>query len=249
MQRNKLEDKVFKMYRKERIGTKKNHYCESCKKSDKRDKLAGPISFFHIGSKFEKDRYKIVFVGKNSWYDKKDFKDEAKGMPFADARKTGMDSIKGEDEGVKSAYWNYMRAIIEKLYNPNNAFENVAITNIIKCNTSAEEDTHRDTTPVEIKKNCIDSKIFEKEIKILKPKHIIFFTGKRKEYDEYIKKFNFGKLVKDGKKKTKDKGKLIWWEREFVKNGRKIKVLRTSHPQGQHKEIFVKEIVNWIKKG
>lgn len=247
MQKNNLEDKVFKMYGKKGIGTNKNHYCKSCKNSDKGGKLAGPISFFHIGSKFEGDRYKIVFVGKNSWYDKKEFeKEKVKDKHYADATETGGDSIRGEGtECIDSPYWKYLRAIIVELYkNLDEGSKNVAITNLVKCNTGGP----RDETPEDIRKNCIDSRIFEKEIEILKPKRIVFLTGNREEYEGYIEKFNFGKLIKNDKKKTKDNGKLIWWKREFVKNGGKIKVLRTSHPQGQRKEKFVKEIVNWIKK-
>ncbi len=237
------------MYRKE-WKTKKNNYCELCKNSVKGNRLAGPFSFFHIGSKFEKDKYKIVFVGKNCWYDKNDFKKMTKGKPFADATEKGRNSLLG-DENKGSVYWKRIKAIIEEVYGSlDGGIENIAITNIIKCNTSAEEDTHRDTTPKEIRTRCAEkSRIFEKEIKILNPKHIIFFTGPRGSYDRYIESFNFGfKLNKNGRKTRKDNGKLIWWEREFVKNRGKIKVLRTSHPQGQHKKKFVNEIVDWIKK-
>ncbi len=245
------------MYDKTKIGNNKN--CSKCKDIGG-NKLSGPISFFHIGSKFEEDGYKIVFVGKNSWYDKEGFKEEAKGKLYADATETGRDSIKGEgDNCIKSPYWNYMRAIIEKLYN-NDAFENVAITNLVKCNTTGEDGNPRDETSENIRKNCINGcNIFEREIKILKPLHIIFFTGR--DYDDYIKRFKFEfkqHQIKDGNEQTKilNNKRVIWWEREFVENGRKIKTVRTYHPEyfvrsrlgDSFENSFVNEIVNWIKK-
>ncbi len=172
------------MYKK----TGKSKNCILCKKIGG-NKLAGPISFFHIGSNFEKDEYRIVFVGKNSWYDKKDFKeDKITNGYFADVTETGRKSLEGE-LNKRSHYWKRIRDIIENLYG-RFYIENFAVTNLIRCNTSGEENNSSDITPKEIKENCMNYGIFEKEIGVLKPRHIIFFTGK--DYDNFIKKIDFG---------------------------------------------------------
>lgn len=239
------------MYDKTKIGS--NEKCDLCKKIGK-DKLAGPISFFHIGSNFGNDTYKIVFVGKNTFYNKEDFEKEKKKGNVADVTETGRHSIKGEGENcINSPYWYYLRDIIVNLYNNiDKGIKKVAITNLIKCNTGGP----RDITPEEIRRNCINFGVFENEIKILKPTHIIFFTGR--DYDDYIESFDFGfkhDKIKDKGKQTKIKNnkKIIWWEREFCNNkGRiKLKTLRTYHPgylQRRGCNAFsAEEIVRWIK--
>jgi len=236
-----MKNKIFEMYDKEKY----NENCRFCKKFEK-DKLAGIISIFHVGSNFEKDKYRIVFVGKNTFYSKKDFEAEANGKHFADVTQTGRDSIRGE--GIKSSYWSYIRAIIAKLYDKErfeDAIENISLTNIIKCNTTGEDGDYRDKTPKEIIDSCLKSRIFEKEIKILKPKHIVFFTGKY--YDDYLNRINLGDKIRDKGDKTIDNGKIVLWERDFLFQKEKIKVLRISHPQGKHKEAFVDAVVSWIK--
>ncbi len=178
-----IKEKIFNMYDEEKVGCQVNEYCKFCKKNYK--ELAGPISFFHIGSNFENDRYKIVFVGKNSWYDVDGFKrDKVKGKCYANATKNGRDSIMRENNR-HSNYWGYMRDIIKELYgNVEKGMENIACTNIIKCNTNGEKNVYSDRTPNDIKDNCIASGIFEKEIEIMSPKHVIFLTGEK--YDKYI---------------------------------------------------------------
>lgn len=245
---NSTEKEIFDMYIKEKVGCDKgNEYCKHCQHNKK---LAGPVSFFHIGSLFKKDKYKIVFVGKNSWYDKDGYQEEryAKGC-FADARETGRDSINGFGKyKINSPYWGYIRHITEKLYgNIRDGVEHIAVTNIVKCNTTGEKDDYADDTPNDIINNCINFGIFEKEIQIMKPKHIIFLTGI--DYDEAIENFNFGcsKII-EGRKTRLDNGKIVRWTRKLYHNGKlKYSVLRTSHPQYKNKKIFTRNIIDWIK--
>lgn len=242
---NPIEKQIFELYIRERVGCKReNEFCKYCKR---KKELAGPISFFHIGSNFNKDKYKIVFVGKNSWYDIDDFYEDryVKGC-FADTRQVGRDSING-DNNKNSPYWGYIRSITEKLYgNIRVGIENIACTNIIKCNTTGEKDDYSDNTAKDIIQNCISFGIFEKEIKIMRPKHIIFLTGTA--YDDAIKNFKFGcSKVIDGGKTRLDGGKIVKWTRKLYHNGKlKYFILRTSHPQGKNKEAFTSNIIDWI---
>jgi len=241
---NPIEKEIFDMYIREKMGCKSgNEYCKICQRNKN---LAGPISFFHVGSEFKKDKYKIVFVGKNTWYNKNNYEEARyKRRCFADGREFGRDSIK---EPI-SSYWNYIKNITEKLYAEDISIgmERIAITNIFKCNTSAEKDDSSDITPHDIRQNCINFGIFEKEIQIMKPKHIIFLTGK--QYDKEIGNFNFGcsKII-DGRKTRFDNGKIVRWPRKLYRNGKlKYAVLRTSHPERKNKKVFTRNIIDWIK--
>lgn len=236
------------MYIKEKVGCKRgNEYCNYCKRNKK---LAGPISFFHVGSKFNNDKYKIVFVGKNSWYNKDGYQDEisAKGC-FADARKDGRDSINGYGEyKINSHYWGYIRHITEKLYgNMRDGVERIAVTNIVKCNTTGEKDDYSDNTPNDIIQKCIDFGIFEKEIQIMKPKHIIFLTGT--DYDEEIENFKFGcSEISNGRKTKFGNGTIVRWPRKLSHNGKlKYFIMRTSHPLYKNKTLFTRNIIDWVK--
>lgn len=242
---NLIEKEVFDTYIKEKVGCKKGNEC--CKYCKRNNKLAGPISFFHIGSMFKKDKYKIVFVGKNSWYNKKDCKDDkyAKGC-FTDVREFGRNCINRE-AAKRSHYWGYIKYITEKLYGDISVgIENIAVTNIIKCNTTGEKGDYSDNTPDDIKQKCIDFGIFEKEIQIMKPKHIIFLTGT--DYDEAIGNFKFGCSDSPINGRKLDNGKIVKWTRKLYHNGKlKYFVFRTSHPQGKNKKIFTRNIIDWIK--
>jgi hypothetical protein len=73
----------------------KYDFCKECKEEGKKryPKLepTGPISFFGVGNRFENDLFKVLFVGKNTWYTK----DDARGLKtfsdsdFKDAREDG----------------------------------------------------------------------------------------------------------------------------------------------------------------
>ena len=57
------------MYEKNKV--EKNSLCKGCKeycKNEGYDKV-GPFSLFHVGKKFQNDKYKVLFVGKNTWFD------------------------------------------------------------------------------------------------------------------------------------------------------------------------------------
>ena len=234
-----IEDRIFDMYYEENIGSEtENKHCGLCKKHH--PDLAGPISFFHIGSNFENDKYKIIFVGKNSWYNKIGYESErVEGTSIADATETGRDSLIGA-WNEKSKYWDYIREIIKKLYinikEEEERIENIAITNIIKCNTTGEKNIYDDKTPKDVIENCIASRIFEKEIKIIKPKHIIFLTGNK--YDKYIEEFNFGCEPRILSNNSINNGKILNWRRNLYDKGDlKYSILRTSHPQGKKKRL------------
>jgi len=242
---NALEQKVLETYRS------KSYRCTMCQDycNRKRLELHGPLSYFNIGDEYEDDEYRIAFVGKTTWYDKSDVNELSRypGSIFRDCR----NHCKSMFENHPSKFWVYIRRIAQQLYeeekdNTNRLLSHIVITNLTKCNTSEGSD---DTTPYFLTDKCAE--IFEEEIRILQPKHIILLTGRG--YDPYTAKLKFGyrnppKNV-NGQMGRHKIGNIdaCWWEREFSEDSREtMAFLRTRHPVRAPSQ-FVEEIVKWIK--
>jgi hypothetical protein len=153
----------------------------------------GPLSFFNIGDNFAEDKYKVLFVGKNTYYnDNNDF-NNLKHYPnstFWDCRADGREMFENQ-----SYFWLRFREIIQLLYPQDNVGEpakwnfdklwsRIALTNLTKCNTSTDS---LDTTPYCFTKHCVD--FFEEEVKILNPKHLVLFTSMG--YDPYVEQLHY----------------------------------------------------------
>jgi hypothetical protein len=233
---------LFDIYKKKKLGGLENIHCRDCKRNKD---VVCPISYFHIGSNLNKDKDTTVFIGKNSWYGTEGYQDERYlNECFTDVRKTGRDSINGNgDNAIKSPYWNYIRNITEKIYgNISNGIENIAVTNMVKCNTTGnkEKNGSYDKTENNINYNCINfNKVIQSEIEVLNPTHIVFMTAK--DYDKYINSFNYGRvenIVGEDKNISKGNENAIWsMSRTFFnKNGTNILfTLRVSHPERKKK--------------
>ncbi len=147
-------------------------------------------------------------------------------------------------------YWNYTKEIAKRLYgSAEEGWKRIAFSNIIKCNNSDSVDT----ATYEMKKYCIvELGVIWKEIEILQPKNVVFYT--HWHYDDFIDKFIVGDQYKDitdrNHKIPNGLKEISWWHREFYKDEKLImRMLRTSHPERQQKEGFVSKIVEWIKAG
>ena len=185
---NDLERKVFDMYKKEI----NDEHCKKCKDYDR--ELSSPLkrnlpqSFFHIGNNFgiKGTKKRLVFVGKNSWNAEKNIRKDPMIGHIKDLSKFGEGAFNHPEKYPRSAYWRYIRDITKKL---NLTLDDIGITNLVKCNIyNAEENQSVNITNSKYFEECID--IFEKEIQIMKPTHIIFFTGA--DYDYLIRKLRFG---------------------------------------------------------
>jgi hypothetical protein len=164
-----------------------------------------------------------------------------------------IDSTKLGDQLLTTSkwpYWSYTRKIIENLYgNIETGKENVAFSNLIKCNSSMKTDRTENLT----KKYCIEElKVIWREIEVLKPKKIIFYT--HWDYDSFIADFrptdNF-KDIENRKHTTKIGAKnMPFWNRVFYDNNGAIlmEFLRIGHPERKKKAEFVDKVTNWIEK-
>jgi hypothetical protein len=258
---NGLENRVFEMYRK----TINDGHCRGCYERDISEKRMRnpPASFWYLGDNFaDETKPRIAFVGKTMWLTRDDLSEFEKNGPIYDVRdRTPLFYTADFVRGYR--YWKCIQNVSERVYSIGKEerelvfLENIFITNIAKCDVIKDENDYRDVTDFEYYKNCID--IFEKEIEITKPSHIIFFTNNY--FDPLIEKLRFGYRDPDWKDfTTKDcrrqittrkdvkRGSVCWWHRGFYKDGKpSMHFLRTNHPQGTPKE-FDDEIVNWIAR-
>jgi hypothetical protein len=215
----------------------------------------GPLTFFNVGEKFGNDRYSIVFVGKNTWYNTQDvceldFFPDSK--VFRDCRAQGAYMFKNDSR----AFWSYTKEITKRIYpefkeDLDSVLDRIVITNLTCCNTSEGPD---DTTPFHLTDNCFA--MFAKEIQILQrggAKHVVFYTGF--DYDSYILKLTgpngqLSNVTDIDHKKRIGNLEVCWWETEFSNNANSnsMSILRTRHPQRAPKEELIKEIIDWIKK-
>lgn len=93
--------------------------------------------------------------------------------------------------------------------------------------------------------NCIvELKLLRKEIEVIKPTHIIFYTSK--DYDTYFRNIFDEFTILTDTKKNVGKKTMPWLEADAKVNRNVIKILRTGHPERKKKQDFVNSIVQWI---
>ena len=151
-----------------------------------------------------------------------------------------MDATERADELYQNAgwaYWNYTKTIAERIYNEN-AWEKIAFTNMVKCNNSDTIDTTTDS----MRDFCLS--VLKEEIKILKPKNIVFYT---KGYDNQIEKLFDAVLDSETKEVFIGKKKMRSWTFRGMIDNNLSRVIRVGHPERMKKEDYVNHIVNFIK--
>lgn len=197
--------------------SKKNNLCMDCPFKD-----AFYVPCWHVGKKSE-----VLFVGKTARAS------ENKSTEYWQNRATGL--------FLNSSwpYWRYTKEIARHIYG-DNAWDKIAMTNLIKCNQGSTKDMTTDT----VKDFCIIKQQFiVAEINQINPKKIIFYT--HSDYDKYLKKiFQIEReshlMVQLGKKK------VDFWFFVINLNGKKISCLRTGHPERKKKLDFVKTTVQFL---
>ena len=233
---------VRKMYKK--IKLLKNPVCKKCRPLNK-----NPVSIWQVGSKFDWDKHKILFVGKTG---RGDWEIDNKSVYVY----LTWNDVKYRFLNYNNPFWMYTREIVTRIYgSPEEGWNRIAFTNMIKC---TDTDTV-DTTDDSVKDYCIlELGVIQKEIEILKPKNVIFYTGPN--YDDQIDglinnlkiSFNAQKIVTLSKRHIRagSKGnRLKLYQKELLnKNDKRImRFLITSHPERQNEERFVRNITRWIE--
>jgi|JI6StandDraft_1071083.scaffolds.fasta_scaffold64287_2 hypothetical protein len=239
-----MKEAIFEMYKTISVG--KNEICKVCNKDKKLEK---PLSIYFIGEQFNSSKDTILFVGKTAVGGEEigDFIDDT----FTDATDFGKISLNlTERYSRQRAFYFYTNEIVKRHYGSyDEGCKSIALTNIVKCNNASTIDK----TTNSIKDNCINKLgIIWKEVEILNPKRIIFYTGRH--YDDFINNFrpvDFSSYIDIAHDENS-----FWWHRQFKdKSGKTIcDVLRIYHPdyirhiKGNPKEQYISKVVTWLKQ-
>lgn len=228
---NSYEEKLLKIYENLNIGN--SEICKQCKMECHNKNLSKPNSAWLVGNNLDIHDKRILFVGKN-----------ARGGEYEENTKF-TNHFYNSRKGLwymNWPYWNYTKCISNKIFGDDSP-ENIAFTNLIKCNFSLKEDTTTD----EMKNNCIVYlKVIREEIKIIKPNKIIFYTNT--DYDKFIPKiFDTFNLIYNKKEQIGQKT-MPWGEYTGIINSSKIDILRVGHPERKCKSDFINKVCNWLNK-
>tara|TARA_R110002124_G_scaffold48026_4_gene142192 strand:+ start:14703 stop:15416 length:714 start_codon:yes stop_codon:yes gene_type:complete len=234
-------DKIFEFYNEIKLG--QNDICRRCMESNNTSFFSKPISIWKVGKAFKTEPNKILFVGKVHRGSKLG---PIVNNLFEDVTNIGNQFL----ESNSWAYWSYTREIIKAVHGDiKNGKEKIAFTNLVKCSNSITKDRTTNHT----KRSCLSElKVVWKEIEILKPTKIIFFTNT--DYDHYILNFkpseNFKDIKNNSNKVKIGKKYMPWWNRVFFDENGKVftEFLRIGHPERLKKVDFINKVSNWAQE-
>ena len=223
------ERQLLELYQSIDFG--RNEICQSCRREC--PGLTRPVGAWVVGKNFYLHKIRLLFVGKN-----------ARGEPgdqYQDLQ-SGFRASRDWLWQKQWPYWRYTRKISENIYG-DDSIENIAFTNIVKCNDSMG----RDTTSSVTKNHCIcELNVIGREIAIIDPTHVVFYTSWG--YDEHIQRiFDSFEIVKSTKIVIGRK-KMPWLEARGVCGGGNINILRTGHPERMKKADYVSAICEWVSR-
>lgn len=226
---NQKEKELLNLYKS--IKFSKNDVCQKCRRNT--SLLSYPVGAWFVGNNFYDHKKRLLFVGKN-----------ARGEPgeLCDDFLCAFDSGRDLWEDKKWSYWSYTRVITETVYGTDSA-ENVAFTNLVKCNDSRGKDTTSEYT----KKCCVNElKVVYNEIKIIEPTHIVFYTADK--YDKNISRIFDKFTVKKNEKVSIGKKKMPWLEAEGIIDGKQLHILRIGHPERMKKRDYIDCVSEWFNR-
>lgn len=211
------------------IGFGRNEICLACRKEC--PGLTRPVGAWVVGKDFYSHAIRLLFVGKN-----------ARGEP-GDHYQDFQSGFRASRDWLwqkQWPYWSYTRKISENIYG-NDSIENIAFTNIVKCNDSIGKDTTSSCT----KGHCIgELNVIGREIEVIDPTHIVFYTSWG--YDDHIRHV-FGSFeIVNNTEIAIGRKKMPWLEATGVCGGRNISILRAGHPERMKKTDYVSAICEWV---
>lgn len=147
------------------------------------------------------------------------------------------------------AYWSYTREIINKVFNNDSGWDNIVFTNAVKC-TNVDGDGAADKSTDLMKHQCIDNlNVIFDEIRLAKPKHIVFYTYDFCGANLLSFPFSLGDeaITSRNTKILCGQKKLGWWTRKLKTTWGTVHVLVTNHPERKKKDEYINSIVDWVK--
>jgi hypothetical protein len=216
-----------------------NPICRDC---DAR--VRHPLLPWLVGRRFFETSERLVFVGKPH-----------RGIPGEILPSGIVDPRHSVQPGLwnsKWPYWRYTREIAENLYGEN-AFESIAMTNLIKCTNVAPGDLSQDQTSYLMAECCIlRLGVIWRELELLEPRTIVFYTHGlyRHTLDSLpiavpgtireLASQNYA--VQCGKKR------LRWWERECKTSwADRVRILTVGHPERMRRTDYGRLITDWVR--
>lgn len=215
-----------------------------CRRCDAR--LKHPLLPWLVGSKYRDTNEKLLFVGKPHRGNAGTILPSGIVDPNKPHLKWLMD--------CSWAYWSYTKEAATTLFGKKDPWDYVCFTNIIKCtNTDAEDGSNfSDKTSYLTAKFCIsDLGVIFREIEVLNPKNIIFYSYSM--FKELLEDIPFAVAVKEITKKehrVKCGNKMLpWWERAFETSwDNNVRILVTGHPQFMKRKAYISLLTNWVRK-
>ena len=233
-----MKEKIFEMYKSISVG--KNQICSEC---NNEGALGKPLSIYFIGDNFHASDDTILFVGKTAVGGEGigPFIDNL----FTDATEFGELSLDLKEKyATGRAFYSYTNEIIKQYYGSYEIGKQfIALTNLVKCNNASTNDE----TPPHVMQHCInDLKVTWREIEILKPKRIIFYTARG--YDDFID--NFEPIEYFEYIDVANDESNCWWHRKFLDENKNTicDFLRIFHPSRKNKEEYVSNVVEWLNE-
>ena len=123
-----------------------------------------------VGKCFAAQSCRVLFVGKVA-------RGKMEGSDDYGSFQVGFVSARSLWNSRKWAFWSYTQAIAQQLF-PGETLEGcrerIAMTNLVRCNHSPTTDKTSDS----MKRHCVlELQVFSREVKILRPTHIVLYTG------------------------------------------------------------------------
>lgn len=203
------------------------------------------------GKKFPKEKNKgLMFVGRavNGWISKNEdvdiqFGDTDEAIFNIEEQMIWVYEQAGEGKGYnsnRSAFWRVIQGISDSFY-PSESLNYVAWSNV--CKVSPWEGGNPDN-PLYYAQLSSCQEIFKKEVEILSPKVVIFFTGEGWAID-FLKYLN-------GEQNPKSVEKVVWDKKYkyqcVVYNINGTIYILSEHPQGKKEKNHIQCIKELIEK-
>ncbi len=231
---------IFKNIFEDELSLLNNEICKKCDALIKH-----PVMPWIVGDNYSKSEERVLFVGKPH----RGTPGEKLSSGILDPRAPHLNWLMDSSW----PYWSYTREILVSLYGAEDPWDYCSFTNIIKCtNVGGEGNPTNDVSTYPMAECCVkELGVIFKEIEVLKPLHIIFFTYSM--YPELLVNLPFTnsttEVTNQSHKVKCGEKNLGWWSRiAQTAWSDHVKILVTGHPQMMKKGHYVSLITNWIKE-
>ena len=230
-------DKLIRIY-EDQLNIPRNAVCGNCDSEYKQ-----PLLPWQIGKKYFTGKGGVFVAGKPH-----------RGTPgivrpsgVIDGRKVGERLFFNESW----PYWNYTKEALNSIYGTSKeSWAHITFSNIVKCSST---DTQDKTSWLCAKQCVAENGVVFKEIELLQPRKILFFTwSMHRSLLEKVPFARSGTVVEHTSSEHKREcgaKKLGWWDRTLVANwGSRVDYLVLGHPERMKKTEYVAMVSEWLKK-